>query len=368
MTRSLPSMDRRVLIVADTLPFSARLQRPSKVFPEGRRRRSFNSHDARSSDFGEDSGSFSTLDMHAGVAIELQERHQHAALWIRNQLKDHNVLHVGKPSGVDPRLYENDSFFAAHLRDVYFSQKSSVLVLLDVKTLRGHAEGYCRTILRPLLHYMLAEGFLDGRKQMDMWNDYVKVNEAFAETILSVWRPGDLVWVLDYHLFLLPELLRRRVSDIGIGLYVKSPFPSSEFFRCLPESAQLLGGMLGANVIGFQTYGYSRHFTSSCLRILGADTTSRGVDNAGMLVDVVVQPIGIDPEAMRRIAAHEAVKQRAAVLKELSPGKKIVLGVDTLDQSRGILHKLRAIEKAFQMYPELVGKVSNALLSKGLNV
>lgn len=165
------------------------------------------------------------------------------------------------------------------------------------------------------------------------------------------------MWILDYQLFLLPELLRKRVSDMIIGLYVRSPFPSSELFRSLPESQQILSGMLGANVIGFQTYGYSRHFTSSCMRILGVDTTPKGVDNEGVLVDVVVHPIGIDAEAVRRIASREGVRQRAETLRELSAGKRIILGLDAMDQSRGILHKLRALEKAFQMYPELVGKV-----------
>lgn len=189
---SLEGARPRVLVVSDSLPYAIRLQRGGEPVPERRRRRSYGSYDSLPIDFGEEVGGLVATDIGVGSSFDFKERHHHVALWVGRQLEEFETIYVGKPAGVDPKVYEGDLMVAAHLRESYFTQKSCVPVLLPANTLHGHWEGYCQTTLRPLLHYTQAEACLDGRKQLAMWNDYVKVNEAFADSILAIWQPGDI--------------------------------------------------------------------------------------------------------------------------------------------------------------------------------
>ena len=128
------------------------------------------------------------------------------------------------------------------------------------------------TALWPLFHYMMWRDDED-RTTWDQhsWQSYVKVNQAFAERVAAEHKPGDIVWVHDYHLLLVPLLVRRMIPDIHIGVFVHSSFPSSEFFRCLPQRHDILEGMLGADLICFQNQTYARHFLSCCVRICGLE-------------------------------------------------------------------------------------------------
>lgn len=106
---------------------------------------------------------------------------------------------------------------------------------------------------------------------------------------------GDLIWIHDYHLLLVPALIRQTLSEAAIGLFVHTPFPSSEVFRCLPRRKEILDGMLGANLICFQTYSYSRHFVSSCVRVCGYESTPRGgIDVSGHVTSISWCPVGVD--------------------------------------------------------------------------
>ena len=117
----------------------------------------------------------------------------------------------------------------------------------------------------------------------------------------EVYRPGDLIWIHDYHLLLVPSLLRQALPDAAVGLFVHTPFPSSEVFRCLPRRNEILDGMLGANLICFQTYSYSRHFTSSCIRVCGYEVTARGgIDVQGHVAAIGYCPVGVDAERVAK--------------------------------------------------------------------
>ena len=130
---------------------------------------------------------------------------------------------------------------------------------------------------------------------------YAAVNEAFARRVCEVYTPGDLIWIHDYHLLLVPSLLRTTLPDAAVGLFVHTPFPSSEVFRCLPRRKEILDGMLGANLICFQTYSYSRHFTSSCVRVCGYESTSRGgIDVSGHVASIAYCPVGVDAERVAK--------------------------------------------------------------------
>ena len=156
----------------------------------------------------------------------------------------------------------------------------------------------------------------DGKKERKAWSDYVQMNQKFADRILQAYQPGDIIWIHDYHLMLLPNMLRQKVPNIYIGFFLHIPFPSSEFLRCLPRRKDVLTGILGSTMIGFQSYGYSRHFNSCCKRILGFESSSAGVDAYGAHVAVDVFPIGIDAAAVQRLAfGDSAVEDNMRALK-----------------------------------------------------
>ncbi|OJK00630.1 hypothetical protein ASPACDRAFT_59486 [Aspergillus aculeatus ATCC 16872] len=222
---------------------------------------------------------------------------------------------------------------------------------------QGRWRRYAERELYPLLHYK-QHGPTDGRSERTWWADYVRMNRLFADRIVKEYKEGDIVWIHDYHLFLLPSMLRQRIPNVYIGFFLHAPFPSSEFMRCLAKRKEVLTGVLGANMIGFQTFSYSRHFSSCCTRVLGFDSNSAGVDAYGAHVAVDVFPIGIDTSAIQR-AAFESTEIEQAVLgiRKLYAGKKIIVGRDRLDSVRGVAQKLQSFEVFLEKYPEWRDKV-----------
>lgn len=222
---------------------------------------------------------------------------------------------------------------------------------------QGRWRRYAERELYPLLHYK-QHGPTDGRSERKWWTDYVRMNRLFADRIAREYQEGDIVWIHDYHLFLLPSMLRQRIPNIYIGFFLHAPFPSSEFMRCLAKRKEVLTGVLGANMIGFQTFSYSRHFSSCCTRVLGFDSNSAGVDAYGAHVAVDVFPIGIDVKAVQRAAFGSTDIDKAVVdLRKLYAGKKIIVGRDRLDSVRGVAQKLQAFEVFLERYPEWRDKV-----------
>ncbi|KAL2862932.1 putative alpha,alpha-trehalose-phosphate synthase subunit Tps2 [Aspergillus lucknowensis] len=216
---------------------------------------------------------------------------------------------------------------------------------------------YAEKELYALLHYK-QHGPTDGRSEREAWADYVRMNRLFADRIIQEYKDGDIVWIHDYHLFLLPSILRQHIPNVYIGFYLHSPFPSSEFMRCLARRKEILTGVLGANMIGFQTFSYSRHFSSCCTRVLGFDSNSAGVDAYGAHVAVDVFPIGIDAEAIQKAAFGNADTEEAvAGLRKLYAGKKLIVGRDRLDSARGVAQKLQAFETFLERFPEWRDKV-----------
>lgn len=211
--------------------------------------------------------------------------------------------------------------------------------------------------LYTLFHYKQHEP-TDGRAERKSWADYYRMNQKFATKILEIYKPGDLVMIHDYHLLLLPSMLRQRVPHMYISFFLHVPFPSSEFLRCLPRRNEVLEGVLSANLIGFQSYSYSRHFVSCCTRILGFPSDISGVDAYGAKVTVGVFPIGIDAAGVEKLAfEQEIINEKVNALKSLYQGKKIIVGRDRLDSVRGVAQKLMAFERFLEHFPEWRGKV-----------
>lgn len=215
---------------------------------------------------------------------------------------------------------------------------------------------YAEDVLWPLFHYIQSEPS-DGRAEARAWHDYVRYNEAYLQKVRALYRPGDIIWIHDYYLLLLPQLVRMEFPDAYIGLYVHAPFPSSEYFRCLAKRTQLLDGMLGADKIGFQSESILRHFLSCCARVLGHEVNTESVSAYGTTISVEALPIGIDTQRTEHDAFSKEVDEKVAALQELYSNKKIIVGRDRLDTVRGVAQKLQAFEMFLQMYPEWRNKV-----------
>lgn len=146
-------------------------------------------------------------------------------------------------------------------------------------------------------------------------------------------------------------------NEIMIGMFMHTPWPSSEIFRCLPKRREILDGMLGANLVSFQTYSYSRHFVSTCIRVCGYESTPGGVDANGQVTAVGYCPIGIDIKRVVHDRAQPGVLPKMQALRDLYKDKKIIVGREKLDVAKGVYNKLQAFEKFLQVYPEWRGKV-----------
>ena len=222
---------------------------------------------------------------------------------------------------------------------------------LDLKD-QGRWRRFADRIIYPVFHYKPMETY-DGRSTARWWNDYVRLNHLFAERILETYKPGDVVWIHDYYLFLLPSILRQHVPNIYIGFFLHVPFPSSEFLRCLSRRKDILTGMLGANMIAFQSFTYSRHFASCCTRILRFESNSAGIDAYGAHVAVDAFPIGIDVDKLRKQAFNSpAVEKTIAEIRKIYGDKKVIVGRDRLDSVKGVTQKLDAFENFLERYPE----------------
>ncbi|WEW60622.1 Trehalose-6-P synthase/phosphatase complex synthase subunit [Emydomyces testavorans] len=239
------------------------------------------------------------------------------------------------------------------LKDEY----NAVPVFIDDELADRHYNGFSNSILWPLFHYHPGEITFDE----SAWNAYRDANRLFAKAIAKDVRDGDLVWVHDYHLMLLPSMLREEIgaskSNVKIGFFLHTPFPSSEIYRILPVRNELLLGVLHCDLIGFHTYDYARHFLSSCSRILGLSTTPNGVEFQGKVVSVGAFPIGIDPDKFSEGLKKEKVQKRIAQLEQKFQGVKLMVGVDRLDYIKGVPQKLHALEVFLTDHPEWIGKV-----------
>lgn len=221
-------------------------------------------------------------------------------------------------------------------------------VFLTRQEITNYYYGFSNSSLWPLLHYMSQY----VRHDEQWWQEYQNVNRRFADFTLSHAQPGDLIWVHDYHLMLMPAMLREKGRDLKIGFFLHTPFPSYEIFRCHPHRSELLEGLLGADLIGFHTYGYMRHFKSSVIRLLGIDTGMDRVTIENRDCRMGVYPIGINSKAFAAELESERFVKKKEELASIYQYKKIVLGVERVDYSKGIPRRLEAIDRFLEKWPD----------------
>jgi trehalose 6-phosphate synthase/phosphatase len=220
--------------------------------------------------------------------------------------------------------------------------------------------GFCNRTLWPLFHYF--SSFVDYDPKT--WDTYVRVNQAFCTAVARLVQPGDTVWVHDYQLLLLPEMLRATCPDATIGFFLHTPFPSHELFRLLPSDwkQQILNGMLGADLIGFHVHEYTQHFLQCVLRALGREHRLGRITVGDQIRRADTFPLGVEFDKFARTAEDPAVYARSQQIREDMRQLALVLSVDRLDYTKGLSERLAGYELFIETHPEWHGKVTFVLL------
>lgn len=222
-----------------------------------------------------------------------------------------------------------------------------------------HYNGYSNGILWPLFHYHAN----DMQFEEEPWNAYVEVNRQFARRVAQDVCAGDIVWAHDYHLMLFPRMLREELgedlsNEIKIGFFLHTPFPSSAEFCKLPYREIILEGLLHADLVGFHTYDYARHFLSACTKALKLVTSPCGVQFKRRAVHVGAFPIGINPEKELKLLDSQSVIEKVKRWKAGAyADKSVIISVDRLDYIKGLPHKFHAFDMFLEQYPDQIGKV-----------
>ena len=239
------------------------------------------------------------------------------------------------------------------------SKFSSFPIFLTKNDIRLFYSGFCNKTIWPLFHYF-SEYAVYHHEQ---WASYVHVNKLFAQSVLKIAQEDDIIWVHDYHLMLLPQMIRDKLPNAQIGFFLHIPFPSYEVFRLLPWRKEILTGILGSDLIGFHTYDYVRHFTSSVRRILGYEPTFGQIPHNERITKVDAFPMGIDFERYKNADALTQWTQNFLDQCRLEGVCHVILSVDRLDYTKGIPQRLEAYDHFLEKYPEYKQKVTLILVA-----
>ncbi|MGH8913162.1 MAG: alpha,alpha-trehalose-phosphate synthase (UDP-forming) [Acidimicrobiia bacterium] len=228
-------------------------------------------------------------------------------------------------------------------------------VVLTEQEIEDHYDGFCNGTIWPLYHDAIRP--LEFHRHW--WRPHVEVNNRFAQAAARAAGPKGRIWVHDYQLQLVPEMIRRRLPDARIGFFMHIPFPPVDIFERLPWREQVLEGLLGADYIGFQTRRAVLNFADAAREIVGATGPSSAIQHRGRQVRAQAVPISVDTAQSRAVANEPDTLDISERLRnDLGKPEHIILGVDRLDYTKGIDLRLRAFEVMLQRHPELAGKVS----------
>lgn len=277
------------------------------------------------------------------------------ATGLRSFYKQRNSIWIGWPGIPDEALTDTERSQIVEQLDDEFCYPQ----FLSQEAIDHYYYGFCNKTLWPLFHYFKIYTQFEGT----FWRQYRQVNQAFAETVLRFARPGDTVWVHDYHLMVLPQLLREAIPDLAIGYFLHIPFPSFELFRLLPWRNEILQGLLGADLVGFHTYEYVHHFLESVRRLLGYDHTLGRLRAGNRLVKVDTFPMGIDYDHFAKGAEDVEVQEEIREVLDEIGDRRLILSVDRLDYTKGILHRLDAYDLFLEQNPEYRDDVTMILVA-----
>ena len=269
--------------------------------------------------------------------------------------KSYDALWIGWPGIALERISKEEE---EKIRNK-LSGEACFPVFLSHRHIENYYYGFCNKTIWPLFHYFsLYAVFIEK-----LWESYKRVNQVFCNAILNFTTKDDIIWIHDYHLMLLPLLIREKLPEATISFFLHIPFPSFEVFRLLPWRKEILEGLLGADLIGFHTYDYVRHFLDSVRRIVGYEHSFGQIGVDGRLTKVDVFPMGIDYNRFNKAVHRLDVQKEIKKLRKKLGERKIILSVDRMDYTKGIPQRLEAFDLLLEKNPEYRGKVTLILVA-----
>ena len=265
-----------------------------------------------------------------------------------------DTLWIGWPGIAEDELNKN----ILNDLDQFLETKNYKAVNLNKKEIKDFYYGLSNKSLWPLFHYFIEYSVFDKSN----WESYKRVNDKFTKCIIENYNEGDLIWIHDYQLMLCPKMVRDLLPNSIIGFFLHIPFPSFEIFRIFPWRLELLKGILGADLVGFHTYNYQRHFLSSVKRILMSNVKINRVSVGTRQVVVNTFPMGIDFEKYNN-SARKYFNKNLNYFEKKSSKVKNILSIDRLDYTKGIVQRIKAFEIFLETYPEYLEKVKLTMLS-----
>ena len=258
-------------------------------------------------------------------------------------------LWMGWPGASIPPEHE------AAVRNYGEQQFKSSPIFLPEESMDRFYLGFCNKTIWPLFHYFPTLTHYEE----DHWQEYRNVNQVFSEAVVKALQPDDLLWIHDYHLMLLPKLVREKFPEMPIGFFLHIPFPSWEIFRMLPRAwrEEIIEGLLGSSLIGFHTHDYARYFLTSVLRTAGYEHQLGSLTLRDRAVKVDTFPMGVEFDRFQEAAVSKETDLRVAELREKCVGQKVVFSVDRLDYTKGLINRLRGYELFLKNNPHWHGKV-----------
>lgn len=278
--------------------------------------------------------------------------------------RDSNGIWVGWTGLTSEEIDENLSKKV----DAAVQKEQCVGVSLSEHDIEHYYYGFSNKTLWPLFHYFLEYTEFEN----EAWDTYKRVNQKFAEVVIDQIEEGDKVWIHDYQLLLVPQLIKAAKPDVPIGFFLHIPFPSYEIFRTFPKRKEILEGILGSDLIGFHTYDYERHFLSSVKRITNKEVKFNKITHDNRIIKVDSFPMGIDYNKFENAAKEnreQGKKEKTKVQRQLdehlneSESAKMVLSIDRLDYTKGIPNRVRAFEYFLNKYPEYKEKIRLIMLA-----
>ncbi|WP_109833088.1 bifunctional alpha,alpha-trehalose-phosphate synthase (UDP-forming)/trehalose-phosphatase [Reichenbachiella versicolor] len=287
-----------------------------------------------------------------GDSLSFQATEGGLATGLGSIYKEGNNLWIGWPGAT----LTTDEEKATTTKELVEQNMSPVF--LTEEDMELFYEGFSNETLWPNFHYFNQYSIF----REETWESYKAVNQKFADAILEKTNEEDTVWVHDYQLLLVPDLLRQKNPDLKIGLFLHIPFPSYESFRLIPWRRELLLGMLGADFIGFHTYDDTRHFLSSVNRLAGIGNDHGIIKHGNRKIMADALPMGIDYEKYEKEAASPDTLKKEVSYRTAIGSARMMLSIDRLDYSKGIPQRLRAFEKFLELFPQYREKVSLVMI------